>query len=139
MYRIGPGHETVEREPRMVLLARVQRLTVVAADDWLDRVVVIYVRRGRTRLSIGSSLRGFPEELQNGILGTLGGFASGRASCLDGEQAPGSGNSLEVVLAPLGELDARADHQVLNRARDQDFPRGRQSLYTRGDVYSESS
>ena len=44
-------------------------------------------------------------------------------SVLDAEQAPTPGNALQFVFAAILKLDARADHEVLDRARDKDLVR----------------
>jgi hypothetical protein len=40
---------------------------------------------------------------------------------LNSEQLPGPGHALEFVLSTIAELDTRPDHEVLDRAGDEDF------------------
>lgn len=45
---------------------------------------------------------------------------------LDGEDPPRAGNTLENVFTPIGEVDARADHQIDDGARHEHLARLRQ-------------
>ena len=55
------------------------------------------------------------------------------------EQLPASRDALQLVLAPLGELDPRADNEVLHRPGDQYFPGRRHRTDPRGDMDGQST
>ena len=48
------------------------------------------------------------------------GFGDSVEYLRDGVQAPLAWDALELVRSTLGELDARADHQIVDRAGDED-------------------
>jgi hypothetical protein len=50
-------------------------------------------------------------------------YLSAITSVLDAEQAPTPGDALELVFASILKLNARANHEVLDRARDKDLVR----------------
>src|SRR5215218_4420321 len=54
-------------------------------------------------------------------------------------QAPCPGDALERVLAAIGEVDAGADDEVLDRVRDEHLARRRQRTDARTDVDGESA
>src|SRR4051812_42552975 len=62
-----------------------------------------------------------------------------RGALLDGEQAPGAPNALQLVLAPGVEADPRADDQVLDGARDEHLARPGGAHHARADVHGEAA
>src|SRR5436309_720353 len=57
----------------------------------------------------------------------------------DGEDAPRAGHALQLVFAPVVELEARPHQQVLDRAGHEHLARARQGRHPRRDVYGEPS
>jgi hypothetical protein len=57
----------------------------------------------------------------------------------EGEQSPGAGDALELVLASVIELDAWANHQVLDGSGDEDFAFPCQAPYPRGYVNGQTA
>ena len=44
----------------------------------------------------------------------------------DREQFPGTGDAFELMFAPISEFNTRADDEILDCPRDQDFSRCRE-------------
>src|SRR3954471_15048135 len=56
---------------------------------------------------------------------------------IDGEELPGAGYSAQLDAAAVLEAGARADHQVADGARDEDFARPGLAKDARRDVYRD--
>lgn len=84
----------------------------------------LIVTKGRDRLNL-PQLRASP---QCTILSAMWIFATSRSirSALDVEQTPRARDTLQLVLAAIPKLDARANHKILDGARDEYFSRHRQ-------------
>ena len=61
-----------------------------------------------------------------------------RRSVGDGEYVPFAGNTLGDVVAPVGELDARAQHEVAHRSRDEHFVRAGHAADSCADVHGKA-
>ena len=58
---------------------------------------------------------------------------------LDGEESPRARHPLEIVQAPVAELDSRAGHQILDGAGYQNLSRHRHGHDPGGDVNSDAA
>ena len=62
-----------------------------------------------------------------------------RTSISDGKQTPGARHSLQLLLSFVAELDAGADHKVLDRLGHQDFCNAGLTAHSGGDMDGESA
>jgi hypothetical protein len=76
----------------------------------------------------------FTARIVAGLWARTNGAYHPRLSSLDSEQFPRPGHALQLVFAPVIELDSRASHQVLNCRRHEHLSGSGERRYPGSDV-----